>query len=63
MLIVNFPINIIEIAASYDENVNKNSMDLTNILRMWKKLDKVTTKELHSTLKVVLKICPAKVSI
>ena len=57
MVIVNFPIEMIEIAASYDENVNEDSLGLTNILikgEMWKELDKVTTKELQSTLKVAL---------
>jgi hypothetical protein len=54
---VNFPIEIIEIAASYNENLNEDSMGLTNILikgEIWKGLHKVTTKELQSTLKVAL---------
>jgi hypothetical protein len=57
MVYVNFPIEIIEIAASRDENVNEDSLGLTNILikgEMWKELDKVTTTELQSTLKVTL---------
>ncbi len=54
MVIVNFPI---EIAASYYENVNEDSMGLTNILikeEIWKELYKITTKEQQSTMKVAL---------
>ena len=41
MVIENFPIEMIEIAASYNENVNEDSMGLTNILikeEIWKEL-------------------------
>ena len=31
MVIVNFPIEMIEITASYDENVDEESLGLTNI--------------------------------
>jgi 7-cyano-7-deazaguanine synthase in queuosine biosynthesis len=48
---------MIEIAASYDENVNIDSWVITHILikgEKWKELDKVTTKAMQSTLKVAL---------
>jgi hypothetical protein len=50
MVIVNFPIEIIEIAASDDENVNEESLDLTKTLikgEMSKELNKINTKELQ----------------
>jgi hypothetical protein len=57
MVIVNCPNEMIEIAASYDETMIEDSLGLTNIHikgEMWKELNKVTTKELKSTLKVAL---------
>ena len=50
MVIVNFPIKMIEIAATFNENVNEDYMDLTNMLiqgEIW--------RDLQSTLKVALK--------
>jgi hypothetical protein len=50
MVIVNFPCEMIEIAASYNENVNVNSSGLAHILvkgEKWKKLHKVTNKEMQ----------------
>ena len=57
MVIVNFPSEMIEIATSYDENVNKDSLGLTHILtkgEIWTEMEKVNTKELQRTLKVAL---------
>jgi hypothetical protein len=63
MVIVSFPVELIEISASYNENVNKESMGLTNILikgKIWKELDKVITKQLKIILKVTLKKVSSK---
>ena len=56
MVIVNFPSEMMEIAASYDENVNKDSLGLTHTLikgEEWMEIGKVTTKVLQSTLKII----------
>ena len=57
IVIVNFPSEMMEIAASYDENVNRDSMGLTHILMRgeeWMEIGKATTKMLQGTLKVAL---------
>jgi hypothetical protein len=57
MVVVNIPSEMMEIAASYDETVNNDSMGLTHILTklgMWMDKDKMTTKELQITLKIAL---------
>jgi zinc-binding in reverse transcriptase len=57
MVTVNFPVEMIEIAGTYDENVNRDSMGLSHILMRngnWKEIDKITTKELQWTLKSAL---------
>ena len=57
MVIVNFPCEMIEIAASYDEGVNEDSRGLTHVLTKgeeWMEVGKVTTKLLQSTLKIAL---------
>ena len=57
MVIVNFPSEKMEIAASYDESVNEDSMGFTHILlkgEEWMEMVKVTTKLLQGTLKVAL---------
>jgi hypothetical protein len=55
MVKVNFPSEMIEIAASYNESMNNDSLGLTCILikaEARTEIDKVTTKELQSALKV-----------
>ena len=57
MVIVNFPSEMIEIASCYDECVNKDSLGLTHTLNkeeIWIEIEKLTTKELQSILKVAL---------
>ena len=57
MVTVNFPVELIEIAGAYDENVNRDSLGLTHILMKdgsWKEIDKITTKELQWILKSAL---------
>ena len=56
MIIVNFPSEMMQIDASYD--VNDDSLGLTHILtqgEIWMEMEKVTTKELQSTIKFTLK--------
>ena len=57
MVIANFPAQMIEIAAAYDPDVNNDSLGLTHILmkgETWKEIDKITTRELQTTLKLAL---------
>jgi hypothetical protein len=54
MVIVNFPVELIEMASSYDEDVNAASEGITHILikeETWKELEKITTKEIQKLLK------------
>ena len=58
MIIVNIQSEMVEIAATFNENVNNDSEGLKYILikgEEWVELDKITTKELQRTLKVAKK--------
>jgi hypothetical protein len=56
---------MVEIAATYNENVNNDSEGLKYILikgEEWREMDKITTKELQRTLKVAKKRFQYKIS-
>jgi hypothetical protein len=58
MVIVNIQSEMVEIAATYNENENNDSMGLRYILTKggkWMELNKITTKELQRTLKFIKK--------
>ena len=57
MVVINLPAGLIEYAASYNENVNDDTNDLSHLILSnggWKELNKVTTKELQCELKNAL---------
>jgi hypothetical protein len=62
MIIVNIQSELVELAASYNEDVNDDSVGLKYILikgNEWMEINKITTKELQRTLKVAKRnYCP-----
>ena len=57
LVIVNFPMEMIEIASSYNEDENEDSNELTHILEKdgtWKELKDITTKEIQKLLKAAM---------
>jgi hypothetical protein len=58
MVIVNIQSEMVEMAATYNENVNNDDVSLKYILikgEEWMEISKITTKELQRTLKVAKK--------
>jgi hypothetical protein len=58
MVIVNIQTEMVEIVATYNENVNNESVGLKYILTKdeeWVEIDKFTTKELQRTMKIAKK--------
>ena len=57
MVVINLPVGLIEYAASYNEDFNNDTNDISHLLLSdgnWKELSKVTTKELQGLLKNAL---------
>ena len=55
MVIVNFLVELIEMASSLNEDVNNGSVGLSHNESTWKEKDAVTTKELQKIIKTAMK--------
>ena len=57
MVIINFPVELIEMASAYNEDLNEDSEGLTHILNKegtWTEIKKLTTKDIQKILKEAL---------
>ena len=53
MVIINFPVELIEMASAYDEDLNEDLEGLTHFLSKdgtWSEIQKITTREIQKML-------------